>query len=315
MDRKNNLFNRNKELTKNVSLLGIKILSMIQSMTGYGKSVLQLPTKKVTVEVKSLNSKNLDLHVRVPSCYREKELSVRKLLAHHLIRGKVDFLIFVEMTADEASTTVNKGVVTGYIQQLKTLVHTASSDDIELLRMAVKMPDALKIEREELDEDEWEEIHKHMQLAIKEILQHRTDEAASLEEDFKKRITNIRLSLEEVKLLDPDRILHVKERLLKAINELKVTTDENRFEQELIYYLEKLDINEEKVRLANHLDYFLSQLNTPESNGKKLGFIVQEIGREINTIGSKANFAPMQKAVIQMKNELEKIKEQLLNVL
>ena len=315
MDRKNNLFNRNKELTKNVSLLGIKILSMIQSMTGYGKSVLQLPTKKVTVEVKSLNSKNLDLHVRVPSCYREKELSVRKLLAHHLIRGKVDFLIFVEMTADEASTTVNKGVVTGYIQQLKTLVHTASSDDIELLRMAVKMPDALKIEREELDEDEWDEIHKHIQLAIKEILQHRTDEAASLEEDFKKRITNIRLSLEEVKLLDPDRILHVKERLLKAINELKVTTDENRFEQELIYYLEKLDINEEKVRLANHLDYFLSQLNTPESNGKKLGFIVQEIGREINTIGSKANFAPMQKAVIQMKNELEKIKEQLLNVL
>ena len=315
MDRKNNLFNRNKELTKNVSLLGIKILSMIQSMTGYGKSVLQLPTKKVTVEVKSLNSKNLDLHVRVPSCYREKELSVRKLLAHHLIRGKVDFLIFVEMTADEASTTVNKGVVTGYIQQLKTLVHTASSDDIELLRMAVKMPDALKIEREELDEDEWEEIHKHIQLAIKEILQHRTDEAASLEEDFKERITNIRLSLEEVKLLDPDRILHVKERLLKAINELKVATDENRFEQELIYYLEKLDINEEKVRLANHLDYFLSQLNTPESNGKKLGFIVQEIGREINTIGSKANFAPMQKAVIQMKNELEKIKEQLLNVL
>ena len=315
MDRKNNLFNRNKELTKNVSLLGIKILSMIQSMTGYGKSVLQLPTKKVTVEVKSLNSKNLDLHVRVPSCYREKELSVRKLLAHHLIRGKVDFLIFVEMTADEASTTVNKGVVTGYIQQLKTLVHTASSDDIELLRMAVKMPDALKIEREELDEDEWEEIHKHMQLAIKEILQHRTDEAASLEEDFKKRITNIRLSLEEVKLLDPDRILNVKERLLKAINELKVAADENRFEQELIYYLEKLDINEEKVRLANHLDYFLSQLNTPESNGKKLGFIVQEIGREINTIGSKANFAPMQKAVIQMKNELEKIKEQLLNVL
>ena len=315
MDRKNNLFNRNKELTKNVSLLGIKILSMIQSMTGYGKSVLQLPTKKVTVEVKSLNSKNLDLHVRVPSCYREKELSVRKLLAHHLIRGKVDFLIFVEMTADEASTTVNKGVVTGYIQQLKTLVHTASSDDIELLRMAVKMPDALKIEREELDEDEWEEIHKHIQLAIKEILQHRTDEAASLEEDFKKRITNIRLSLEEVKSLDSDRILHVKERLLKAINELKVATDENRFEQELIYYLEKLDINEEKVRLANHLDYFLSQLNTPESNGKKLGFIVQEIGREINTIGSKANFAPMQKAVIQMKNELEKIKEQLLNVL
>lgn len=288
---------------------------MIQSMTGYGKSVLQLPSKKVTIEIKSLNSKNLDLNVRVPSYYREKELSVRKDLASHLVRGKVDFSIYVEMTADETSTTVNKGVVSEYIQQLRNVVQTGSSDDLELLKMAVRMPDALKTEREELDDDEWSEINKHIQIALKEIIQYRVDEAASLEEDFKLRIQNIQSYLEEVRSLDDDRIEQVKQRLQKAISDLSVEVDANRFEQELIYYLEKLDINEEKVRLENHLSYFLKQLDTPDSNGKKLGFIVQELGREINTIGSKANFAPMQKAVIQMKNELEKIKEQILNVL
>ena len=186
---------------------------------------------------------------------------------------------------------------------------------MELLKMALKMPDALKTEREELDEDEWKEINVNTKKAIKEIIQYRIDEATSLEDDFKLRIKNIQTFLTEVKSFDKARIEFVKERLKKAIDELKVTTDENRFEQELIYYLEKLDINEEKVRLANHLSYFLQELASPDSNGKKLGFIVQEIGREINTIGSKANFAPMQKAVIQMKNELEKIKEQILNVL
>lgn len=288
---------------------------MIQSMTGYGKSVLQLPTKKVTIEIKSLNSKNLDLNVRIPSYYKEKELSVRKKLASALIRGKVDFSIFVEMTADETSTTVNHGVVKEYMQQLRNVVQTGTSDDVELLKMAVKMPDALKTEREELDENEWAEIEKGIDIAIKEIVQYRIDEAASLEVDFKERIANIKTYLEEVKALDGDRIENVKMRLQKAIEELKVETDQNRFEQELIYYLEKLDINEEKVRLANHLDYFLQTLETPDSNGKKLGFIIQEMGREINTTGSKANFAPMQKAVIQMKNELEQIKEQILNVL
>jgi uncharacterized protein (TIGR00255 family) len=288
---------------------------MIQSMTGYGKSVLQLPTKKVTIEIKSLNSKNLDLNVRMPSYYREKELEVRKELASALVRGKVDFSIYVEMTADETSTTVNKGVVSEYIQQLRNVVQTGASDDVELLKMAVRMPDALKTEREELDDEEWSEIQKHVEIATKEIIQYRIDEAASLEVDFKERIFNIKEYLEKVKSLDHDRIKHVKDRLKKAIKELKVEVDENRFEQELIYYLEKLDINEEKVRLANHLDYFLKSLNSKDSNGKKLGFIIQEMGREINTIGSKANFAPMQKSVIQMKNELEKIKEQILNVL
>lgn len=288
---------------------------MIQSMTGYGKSVLHLPSKKVTIEVKSLNSKNLDLNTRIPSYYREKELDVRKKLASSLVRGKVDFSIYVEMTADETSTTVNTGVVREYMQQLRNVTQVGSSDDVELMKMAVRMPDALKTEREELDEEEWNQIDAHIDEALKEIIQYRIDEAQSLEEDFKTRITNIQTALEEVKKLDGDRIAHVKERLQKALTDLKVEVDENRFEQELIYYLEKLDINEEKVRLANHLEYFLQQLATEDSNGKKLGFIVQEIGREINTTGSKANFAPIQKLVIQMKDELEKIKEQILNVL
>ncbi|PKH49587.1 YicC family protein [Tenacibaculum sp. Bg11-29] len=284
-------------------------------MTGYGKSVLHLPSKKVTIEIKSLNSKNLDLNTRVPSYYKEKELAVRKKLASNLVRGKIDFSIWIEMTAEETSTKVNKNVVLEYIQQLKNTLFTGSDNDVELLKMAIKMPDALKTEREELDETEWAQIDTHIDEALKEIITYRIDEAKSLEDDFKLRIANIQSALEEVKKLDGDRIDNVKVRLQKALTDLKIEIDENRFEQELIYYLEKLDINEEKVRLENHLIYFLEQLATEDSNGKKLGFIVQEIGREVNTTGSKANFAPMQKIVIQMKDELEKIKEQILNVL
>ncbi|MDC1465908.1 YicC family protein [Polaribacter sp.] len=288
---------------------------MIQSMTGYGKAVLQLPTKKVTIEIKSLNSKNLDLNVRIPSYYKEKELAVRKKLASALVRGKIDFSIYVEMTSDETSTKVNKSVVKQYVAQLRNTLNIDSAEDVELLKMAIRMPDALATEREELDENEWTLINKNIDIAITEIVQYRIDEAASLEIDFRERIANINTYLDEVKALDSDRVENVKTRLKKAIDDLKVDTDENRFEQELIYYLEKLDINEEKVRLANHLDYFLQTLGSEDSNGKKLGFIVQEMGREINTTGSKANYAPMQKAVIQMKNELEQIKEQILNVL
>jgi len=284
-------------------------------MTGYGKAVLQLSTKKVTIEIKSLNSKNLDLNVRIPSYYKEKELNVRKKLAKKLVRGKVDFSIFVEMTADETSTTINNGVVKQYMQQLRNVVQSGTSEDLELLKMAISMPDALKTEREELDEEDWNLIDEKIEEALTKIVQYRIDEAKSLEIDFKERIANIKKYLEEVNALDNDRIENVKARLKKAIDDLRVETDENRFEQELIYYLEKLDINEEKVRLANHLDYFLQTLASEDSNGKKLGFIIQEMGREINTTGSKANFAPMQKAVIQMKNELEQIKEQILNVL
>jgi uncharacterized protein (TIGR00255 family) len=239
-------------------------------MTGYGKSVLHLPSKKVTIEIKSLNSKNLDLNTRIPSYYKEKELAVRKKLASNLVRGKIDFSIWIEMTAEETSTKVNKNVVLEYIQQLKNTLFTGSDNDVELLKMAIKMPDALKTEREELDETEWAQIDTHIDEALKEIITYRIDEAKSLEEDFKLRIANIQLALEEVKKLDGDRIENVKVRLQKALADLKVEIDENRFEQELIYYLEKLDINEEKVRLENHLIYFLEQLATEDSNGKKI---------------------------------------------
>ncbi len=285
---------------------------MIQSMTGYGKSVLQLPTKKVTIEVKSLNSKNLDLNTRMPSYYREKELSIRKKLAASLVRGKVDFSIYVEMTGEELQTVINKEVVIKYINELKEI---SEGDEIQYLGMAMKLPDALQTVREEIDEEEWTLISAGIDKAISEIVQYRKDEAHSLDADFRERIQNIQGYLVEIEKLDEERLNHVKERLRKAIDELKVTIDENRFEQELIYYLEKLDINEEKVRLANHLEYFLAELNNEKSDGKKLGFIVQEIGREINTTGSKSNYATMQQVVVQMKNELEKIKEQVLNIL
>ena len=285
---------------------------MIQSMTGYGKAVLQLPTKKITIEVKSLNSKNLDLNTRMPSYYREKELGIRKQLASSLIRGKVDFSIFVEMTGEETQTVINKQVVGGYIKELKEL---SVGEEIQFLDIAMRLPDALQTVREEIDASEWEQISIGIDTAIKELVQYRKDEAYSLEADFRERIANIKGFLVEVEKLDKERMQHVKQKLRKAIDELQVTIDENRFEQELIYYLEKLDINEEKVRLANHLDYCLEELDHTKSDGKKLGFIVQEIGREINTTGSKSNYASMQQIVVQMKNELEKIKEQVLNIL
>ena len=285
---------------------------MIYSMTGYGKSVLQLPTKKITIELKSLNSKNLDLNARMPSIYREKELEIRKQIANQLVRGKVDFSIYVETTADDTSTQINTPVVKQYMQQLKEVVN---GDDTELLKMAVRFPDALNTVREEIDENEWTQIQTEITQAINALNQHRLDEGKVLEADFNARIKNIADLLDQVIAIDPERIEGVRERLKKGIEELKEKYDENRFEQELVYYIEKFDITEEKVRLNNHLNYFTESINSSDSNGKKLGFISQEIGREINTIGSKSNYAPMQQLVVQMKDELEKIKEQLLNVL
>lgn len=285
---------------------------MIQSMTGYGKTVLQLPTKKITIELKSLNSKNLDLNVRIPSYYREKELDIRKNLAATLDRGKIDFSIYIEDNAVEGGSKVNENVVKEYMSQLRNLV---DSDEIELLKMAIRLPDALKMEREELDEEEWNLIVEGIKDAVVKISAYRSDEGKVLWDDFILRISNIEKLLEEVIEMDPERMILVKEKLKKGVAELEAKVDENRFEQELIYYIEKLDITEEKVRLKNHLEYFKKELNTVVSNGKKLAFITQEIGREINTIGSKSNYADMQKLVVQMKDELEKIKEQSLNVL
>ncbi|MCK8479138.1 YicC/YloC family endoribonuclease [Psychroserpens algicola] len=285
---------------------------MIQSMTGYGKSVIQLPTKKISIEVKSLNSKNLDLNTRMPSMYREKELSIRKLIASKLVRGKVDFSLYMEITGEETSTQINKTVVKQYIKQLREVV---DGDTTELLKMAIRLPDAVTTERDDIDENEWKQIAEVIDNSLEKIQKYRLDEGKSLEADFINRVENISKLLDDVIAMDPDRIEGVRERLNKGISEIKEKVDENRFEQELVYYIEKFDITEEKVRLKNHLDYFKKALKSDDSNGKKLGFISQEMGREINTIGSKSNYAPMQKLVVQMKDELEKIKEQLLNVL
>lgn len=285
---------------------------MIQSMTGYGKAIVQLPSKKITVEIKSLNSKNLDLNTRVPSSYREKELVMRDRLAKSLERGKVDFNLYVEVTGEATTTKLNATVVKEYMNQLRNVVE---GDEVELLKMAVRMPETLKTEREEIDEAEFKVILDAIDGALVSINKYRSDEGKVLEDDFILRSKKIASLLEEVITIDPQRMDNVKERLHKAVSDLKENVDENRFEQELVYYLEKYDITEEKVRLQNHLNYFNESIQSNDSNGKKLGFITQEIGREINTIGSKANFAPMQQLVVQMKDELEKIKEQALNVL
>jgi len=282
-------------------------------MTGFGKSVTQLPSKKITIEIKSLNSKNQDLNARIPSFYREKELELRNLIAQRLERGKIDFSLYVELNGEETSTAINADVVKQYIKQLREV--TPDADAVELLKMAIRLPDALKTEKDEIDEAEYQAILKGVEEALESIDKYRADEGQVLKEDFELRISNISKYLDEVKKIDPERMEGVRERLNKAVADLKTTVDENRFEQELTYYLEKYDITEEKVRLRNHLEYFSKTLNSPDSNGKKLAFISQEMGREINTIGSKSNYAPMQQVVVRMKDELEKIKEQLLNVL
>lgn len=286
---------------------------MIHSMTGFGKASLQLPTKKITVEIKSLNSKGLDLNTRMPSVFREMELGLRNQISQRLERGKVDFSLYVEVTGEETTSKINVPIVKGYINQMKAVIPNA--DETELMKMAVRMPDALKTERDEIDENEWKQIQTVIDEALENIANFRKDEGASLEKEFQLRIANINNLMNEAVSYDAERIETVKTRLRTALDELKVNVDENRFEQELIFYLEKYDITEEKVRLGNHLNYFLETLNGKEANGRKLGFITQEMGREINTMGSKSNHTEMQKLVVMMKDELEKIKEQVLNVL
>ncbi|NKI31007.1 YicC/YloC family endoribonuclease [Croceivirga thetidis] len=285
---------------------------MIHSMTGFGKHVIQLPSKKITVELKSLNSKNLDLNARLPQIYRQHELGFRKQISDALVRGKVDFTLSVEFTGKESSAEINSQVVSKYMEELKQI---ADGDDLKLLELALRMPDTLSTDKDDVDKEELEAINKTLNQALERIGEFRKAEGKVLETDFNNRIKTLTNLLTEVEELDKTRIASVRERLEKAVADLKAELDKNRFEQELIYYLEKYDITEEKVRLANHLNYFTTTLNSPDSNGKKLGFICQEIGREINTIGSKANFAPLQQLVVQMKDELEKIKEQMLNVL
>jgi uncharacterized protein (TIGR00255 family) len=282
-------------------------------MTGFGKASLQLPTKKITVEIKSLNSKGLDLNTRMPSVYREMELGLRNLLSQKLERGKIDFSLFIEITGEETTSKINVPIVKGYINQMKAVIPNA--DETELMKMAVRMPDALKTERDEIDENEWKQIQTVIDEAIENINSFRKSEGVALEKEFLHRIANIMTLMNNAVEYDTERVETVKTRLRTALDELQVNVDENRFEQELIFYLEKYDITEEKVRLENHLNYFIETLAGTEANGRKLGFITQEMGREINTMGSKSNHSEMQKLVVMMKDELEKIKEQVLNVL
>jgi uncharacterized protein (TIGR00255 family) len=282
-------------------------------MTGFGKATLQLPTKKITVEIKSLNSKGLDLNTRMPSVFREMELGLRNQLSARLERGKIDFSLYIEATGEETSSKINVPIVRGYINQMKAVIPNA--DETELMKMAVRMPDALKTERDEIDENEWKKIQTVIDEALENIAQFRKDEGVSLEREFLHRIANIMTLMNNAVSYDAERIETVKTRLRNALDELKENVDENRFEQELIFYLEKYDITEEKVRLENHLNYFIETIAGTEANGRKLGFITQEMGREINTMGSKSNHTEMQKLVVMMKDELEKIKEQVLNVL
>ena len=284
---------------------------MIQSMTGFGKSVLSLADKHISIEIKSLNSKSIDINTRIPQVYREKDLDFRKLIAEQLVRGKVDFSIFVENIGTQTPSKINPNIVKSYIEQMRAIV---DGDLTELLKMAVRMPDALQTTSESISEEELANIFQHINLAIADLQNFRSQEGKVLEKDFILRINNINRLLQEVQGLDEERLALIRERLEKAVADIQ-NVDANRFEQELIFYLEKLDITEEKIRLKKHLDYFLETLHSEESNGRKLSFIAQEIGREVNTLGSKPNFAPMQQLVVQMKDELEKIKEQVLNVL
>ena len=285
---------------------------MIRSMTGYGKKETQWEDKRISIEIRALNSKNADINLRTPSYLRELDPEIRKRLASKMFRGKIDLTMYVEYNGQNAPTKINTKIVNAYMEQLKALGDTTSS---ERLALAMRLPDTLSSDRDSLEETEKKIVFDLLDTVVTDINGYRADEGAQLEKDFILRINLIEDHLNAIKKIDPERNQKIELKLKEALADLKIEIDANRFEQELIFYLEKFDITEEKVRLKNHLDYFKKIMKSKEPVGKKLGFIAQEIGREINTIGSKANHSELQKIVIQMKDELEKIKEQLLNVL
>ena len=290
---------------------------MIQSMTGYGKTVVAYKGKKINVEVKSLNSKQLDLTTRIAPIYREKEMEVRQMVAEVLVRGKVDFSIWVEKDETTVAAPVNMELMEGYYRQLQGFAEKHGMTGIDWMQTLMRMPDVMsKNEVEVLEDDEWAQVRQGVSDALQHLVDFRTQEGAALEKKFAEKIANIGRLLVEVEPFEKERVNNIRERIQTALEQyLKVDYDKNRFEQELIFYIEKLDISEEKQRLANHLQYFISTLEGKPGQGKKLGFIAQEMGREINTLGSKSNQAEMQKIVVQMKDELEQIKEQVLNVM
>jgi len=286
-------------------------------MTGYGRAVVELPNKKITIEIRSLNSKQFDLFTRLPLLYREKEIALRNSLSKQLERGKVDLSMNVEVVAKDVTSKIDHHVVKQYQQELTALAKEMSVPAPEdWFSVLMRLPDTMKQEIEELDDTEWKQVEAAINQAVKELIDFRAREGEMLQNLLKEKIDRIHTLLGEIEPFEAERIEKVKSRLHEELKNLEgIEYDKNRFEQEVIYYLEKLDVNEEKTRLAHHLDYFLETIDDSRSQGKKLGFITQEIGREINTLGSKSNQSDMQRIVVQMKDELEQIKEQILNVL
>ncbi len=292
---------------------------MIQSMTGYGKATATFGDKKINVEIKSLNSKALDLSTRIAPLYREKEMEIRNMISKSLERGKVDFSVWVEKEASTAAAQINIALAQSYDQQMRTLAETLgyTYPPADYMATLLRMPDIMsKDEVQELTEEEWEAARSVVEAAIAQLIDFRKQEGAALEKKFNEKLDNIERLLTSIEPYETERVTKIRERITDALEKtISVDYDKNRLEQELIYYIEKLDINEEKQRLANHLKYFRETMAGGHGQGKKLGFIAQEMGREINTTGSKSNHAEMQNIVVQMKDELEQIKEQVLNVM
>ena len=293
--------------------------AMIQSMTGFGKVTAELPSRKVTVEIKALNSKQLDLSTRIPAIYREKEMAVRSLLMQALERGKVEFSIYIESIGKDSSAQINQEAVAGYYAQLKEISEKLGIEKPSSwaeMQQVLRFPDVIRTEVVEADEAEWSVVENAVNQALKQLQEFRIQEGAMLQKLFGQKIENIAQLLKDVEPYENERISKIKARICDNLEKVAAQDyDKNRFEQEMIYYIEKLDVSEEKSRLDNHLKYFLETMNNGHGQGKKLGFIAQEMGREINTLGSKSNHAEMQKIVVRMKDELEQIKEQVLNVL
>lgn len=290
---------------------------MVLSMTGFGKATCEVGTKKLTIEIKSLNSKQLDLFSRLPNIYKEKELELRNYVAQKLERGKVEFSISMDSINGAQPNQINKTLVKSYYEEIKSLSQELGVEPpADWMRILLKMPDVMKMETAELEETDWKIIRMAFEEAVEDLIEFRQKEGESLKKVFLQKIENIRNLLVQVEPYEKERVEKIKTRILENLSSLKqVEIDKNRFEQEMIYYIEKLDVNEEKNRLRQHLDYFVETMNAEGASGKKLGFIAQEIGREINTLGSKSNHPEMQKIVVMMKDELEQIKEQVLNVL
>ncbi|MCX6290686.1 MAG: YicC family protein [Bacteroidetes bacterium] len=290
---------------------------MIRSMTGFGNAVAEIGNKTITVEIKSVNSKFFDLSLRLPSAYKDKDLEIRSELSKELERGKVDVSILLDSPDAPKRTSINVPLVKAYYEELKTLTNDLNISKPDYLALILKMPEVLNTDKTTGDEKEWKQLKKTMEEALQSFHSFRKKEGESIEKDMKERVREIEKRLKEIEKLEPERMTGYRKKLTGSLEEFIQSNniDRNRFEQELIFYIEKIDISEEKVRLRSHCEYFLKTMSEPTSNGKKLAFITQEIGREINTIGSKANDAGMQKLVVEMKDELEKIKEQILNVL